>query len=164
MVTSPGKACRPRRYGGTRSPRYAARRAERGTVVAYAPSWSDAGATTVLEALHTRCSGPGEITAVTKELLTGSSAQLRAFAQSLPLSQFDKQHALEILEINAERCAGKGEAEAKKQARAFLKPLRARRAAHGEMKALELPKAELCGRTLLGWLSQRPEGDRLRAS
>ena len=59
MVTSPGKACRPRRYGGTRSPRYAARRAERGTVVAYAPSWSDAGATTVLEALHTRCSGPG---------------------------------------------------------------------------------------------------------
>ena len=48
-VTKWGK---PRSHDGGRSPRHGARHAARGSVLTFAPSWTDAAAQVVLDALH----------------------------------------------------------------------------------------------------------------
>ena len=57
MPASRNKRPSPRAVGGGRSPRYAERRAQRGTVNSRAPEWGDAAAAEVLRVLSEDCQG-----------------------------------------------------------------------------------------------------------
>ena len=55
MPAGRNKRPSPRAVGGGRSPRYAERRAQRGTVGSRAPEWGDAAASEVLRVLSDDC-------------------------------------------------------------------------------------------------------------
>ena len=157
------KTRRPRKFGGGRSPRYDARREERGTTGACARSWSDAAAAAALQGLQD-CSKSThrKITCVVGEVLS-DAAERERFVQGLALSPFDKNNTRAVLETHASRWdAGASAQQHKQRAKALLKPLYERRTACGEMEALMLTRVTAGGGTFAKWLSRDPTADRLR--
>ena len=67
MPAGRNKRPSPRAVGGGRSPRYAERRAQRGTVVSRAPEWGDAAAAEVLRVLREDCRSRPKIPSFKKD-------------------------------------------------------------------------------------------------
>ena len=153
----------PRRVGGGRSDRHDARNASQGYSRANAPEWSDAAAGAVLTALHScaRDAGRGIVAQVKRVLSEKEEAE--RMVKGLKLSEHDRSTARAIMQFHALRL-GEQQAEGwqTKKARAFLKPLRERRATHVQPDELEVEFASEGPVSFHSWLSEKPETERLR--
>ena len=129
----------PRRVGGGRSDRHDARNVSQGRSCTYAPEWSDAAALAVLTALHScaRAAGTGIVAQVKRVL--GDDAEVERLAKGLKLSEHDRSTVRAIMRFHAVKL-GEQQAEGwqTKKARAFLKPLRERRATHVQPEELDV--------------------------
>ena len=95
MPAGRNKRPSPRAVGGGRSPRYAERRAQRGTVGSRAPEWGDAAASEVLRVLSDDCLGANLLGHCISWL---PQAEGHAkFVRRLKLSPADREKASEIL-------------------------------------------------------------------
>ena len=153
----------PRRVGGGRSDRHDARNASQGRSCTYAPEWSDAAARAVLTALHmcARAAGTGIVAQVKRVL--GDDAEVERLAKGLKLSEHDRVTARAIMRFHAVKL-GEQQAEGwqTKRARAFLKPLRERRATHVQPEELEVEFTSEGPVSFHSWLAEKPETERLR--
>ena len=111
-----GGVGKPRAFGGGRSSRYAERRAERGTISAFAPAWSDAdGAARVVHAgLYAASKDAGETVHVQTLWMFGGASRIARFIARYcaELSASDRQLAATILEVHRVRvvsASGRGE-------------------------------------------------------
>ena len=102
---APLKEGKPRSHVGGRSPRHAERHAARGYARTFAPSWTDAVAHTVLQALQegSHAAGEGITQHVMAVLSTG--AAVRRFAGRLHLSADDRAVAVAILMVHSAKVA-----------------------------------------------------------
>ena len=152
----------PRRVGGGRSDRHDARHASQGRSCTYAPEWSDAAARAVLTALHicARAAGTGIVAQVKRVL--GDDAEVERLAKGLKLSEHDRSTARAIMRFHAVKL-GEQQAEGwqTKKARAFLKPLRERRATHVQPDELEVEFTSEGPVSFHSWLAEKPETERL---
>ena len=155
----------PRSHSGGRSHRYDARRAARGTEATLAPAWSDAAAAVVLQALHHRNGHkPSGLVKMIMAIMR-CPTDLDAFVHELRdrLSPPDRALALQIIQACQAKVASSGtDAEAKAKIRAFLKPLRERRAMRSSVGPLAIAAPDGTVRGLSEWLSADVRGDRLR--
>ena len=153
----------PRRVGGGRSDRHDARNASQGRSRANAPEWSDAAAAAVLTALHScaRDAGRGIVAQVKRVLSETEEAE--RMVKGLKLSEHDRSTARAVMQFHALKM-GEQQAEGwqTKKARAFLKPLRERRATHVQPDELEVEFASEGPVSFHSWLSEKPETERLR--
>ena len=153
----------PRRVGGGRSDRHDARNASQGYSRANAPEWSDAAAAAVLTALHScaRDAGRGIVAQVKRVLSETEEAE--RMVKGLKLSEHDRSTARAVMQFHALKM-GEQQAEGwqTKKARAFLKPLRERRATHVQPDELEVEFASEGPVSFHSWLSEKPETERLR--
>ena len=107
MVVQTKRAIKPRKFAGSRSPRYEARRQARGVETVLAPSWSDAGAAAVLAGLqHLSTEGSGGLLSAAQRMLQGSTSARKGFIRSLGLSAGERDNACAIVEIHAGRIKG----------------------------------------------------------
>jgi hypothetical protein len=160
----------PRALGGGQSARYEVRRAQRGSAAQYAPSWTDSAACRVLEVLQqdSKTKKVQIVQNTTAILLDGARTRMvvaRA-KRSGGMSAHDERLAGEQLAFYAGKvraAMATGPVAAKKAVRSFLKPLRERRAAVEDLAPLVVEPAVRGPATLAGFLSERPEEDRLRS-
>ena len=159
------KEKKPRALGGGRSARYESRRAARKAERAYAPAWSDAAATVVLDELHAESARAGkQIVEYTKAVLT-SHTRAREFEEGVAgrLNPTNRRLVGSILHAHVAVAAKVRGAEAiKRRVISFLKPLRERRAARAEVTRLEVPHAAEGPATFHSWLAEDPTAERLR--
>ena len=99
MVVNAAQKRKPRKFAGTRSPRYDARRQARGVTTALAPSWNDASAAAVLAGLQQAGKdGSGGLLGAAQAMLKSSAAARRGFVRSLGLSPCERDNACAIIE------------------------------------------------------------------
>ena len=157
------KAPHPRKQGGGRSTRYDRRRAARGVLGAHAPEWSDAAAASMLRALEVHGEAQGTQVSQTTMQVLGSAALQERLIRSMKASSYDEANARAVLAVHAQRYASASdEAQQKKRARAFLKPLRERHATRTQVTRLEMARKKLGKRTFHEWLSADASSDRMR--
>ena len=160
---APRKEGKPRSHVGGRSPRHAERHAARGHARTFAPSWTDAVAHTVLQALQEGSHAAGE--GITQHVMAmlSTEAAVRRFAGRLRLSADDRAVAVAILMVHSAKVAAlQGEEEKKKAVRVFLKPLRERKASRLTANALCITPRPRRDTHWTAWLSPEPSQDRLR--
>jgi hypothetical protein len=166
-----GKGREPRTMAGGKSDRHARRRAARGRAREYAGEWTDAAANKLLEALHEDCKKKGlQIVQNTLNVLLDmqrARALVTRAARGGGMSAPDQRLALEQLAFYAGKVrtahASSEKNAAKKAVRAFLKPLRERRASEDDLAPLVVEPAVRGPATFHAWLSARPEDDRARS-
>jgi hypothetical protein len=159
------KGVEPRAPHGGHSARYEERREARGSVRQYAGAWTDAAACALLEGLHKDSQQSGvKITANTRELLLNPGrmgALITRTAAKSGMSKADESLAREQVAFYSggvsRAMASGGEKAANKRVRAFLKPLRDRRVAEGDLSELVVEPlgGEMAG--LASLLSLAPE-------
>ena len=164
MVSHGGrnKYSNPRAVGGGRSRRYDGRAHRVGGARAYAPEWSDAAAAAVMQALQEQSAGPRKIAQHCEAWLTAPAGHA-AFTAKLRLSPADSALTRSILEFHCKKAgAATDGAGLRATVKAFLKPLRERRAARTTAGELQVPAAAEGPQTFHAWLSVKPAKDRHR--
>ena len=152
----------PRAVGGGRSPRYDARAHRASAARQYAPEWSDAAAAAVLQALHEKSAGPRKVATMCDAWLPTAGAA-RGFVAALGLSPSDAALTREVLAFHAQKAqAATDEQALRAVVKAFLKPLRERKAARTVAGKLNVPAATAGPKTFHAWLSAKPGKDRHR--
>ena len=161
----------PRSVRGGRSDRYEARREARGTQRSWAPSWSDATASAVMQMLEDAsemATGSKELKRqkVTGVLASARGTRLLVSCASTVLVPADKALVATIVQhhhnLVAKCCAEGDHAAALKRTKAFLKPLYARKRARAEIKPLRVPPAPTGPNSFHEWLGPGVQGEKLR--
>ena len=95
--------------------------------------------------------------------ILGEAAEVERMVKGLKLSENDRETARAIMRFHAAKL-GEQQAEGgqTKKARAFLKPLRERRATHVQPEELEVEFASEGPVSFHSWLAEKPETERLR--
>ena len=124
----------------------------------YAPEWSDAAASALISRLHTE--SKGKISGYVGNWLTNPIMQDKTLTAAR-LSPADRDLARRILAFYSGRLQSE---EGRHQAivKAFLKPLRERRAYRGKPRQLVVAPATTGPRTFHVWLADDPSAERQR--
>ena len=160
-----GGVGKPRAFGGGRSSRYAERRAERGTISAFAPAWSDGAARVVHAGLYAASKDAGETVHVQTLWMFGGASRIARFIARYcaELSASDRQLVATIFEVHRVRVvSASGRECAISRVRNFMKPLRLRSVARAPVGKLVVPRRGGGPASFRAWLSAKPVAERLR--